>query len=269
MSSNNDFERNLYKLMNNAVFGKTMENVRDYKDVRLITHWDGRYGLEAMIAKPNFCSRSIFSENLVAVELRKLEVTLNKPIYVVCTRNEIHHVMPLYDDRCTILYTDTDSLIYFLKCDNVYEDIKCNITKFDTSDYSEDNVYDIPCLNNKIPGLMRDENNGRVMTEFIGLRAKMYALRVVGSNDVKKIKDVKESVVAKTIAFDYYVKCLHDAYEQSRRQSRIQSSLHEMYTVLETKLALSPYDNKRYVLPDSIATLPWGHYKIPQILDTQ
>ncbi|KYM97826.1 hypothetical protein ALC62_11480 [Cyphomyrmex costatus] len=82
MSSNNDFERNLYKLMNNAVFGKTMENVRDYKDVRLITHWDGRYGLEAMIAKPNFCSRSIFSENLVAVELRKLEVKLNKPIYV-------------------------------------------------------------------------------------------------------------------------------------------------------------------------------------------
>ena len=70
----NDFEKNLYKLMNNAVFGKTMENVRNHVDVKLLTKWDGRYGVEAMIAKPNFHSRSVFAENLIAVELRKLEV---------------------------------------------------------------------------------------------------------------------------------------------------------------------------------------------------
>ncbi|KYM96987.1 hypothetical protein ALC62_12365 [Cyphomyrmex costatus] len=279
MISNNDFERNLYKLMNNAVFGKTMENVRDYKDVRLVTVWDGRYGLEAMIAKPNFCSRSIFSENLVAVELRKLEVTMNKPIYVGMCILEIskirlydfhyEHMVPLYRDKCTLMYTDTDSLIYFLKCVNAYEDIKRNITKFDMSDYPEDNVYGIPRLNNKIPGLMKDENNGAVMTEFIGLRAKMYALRVVGMSDVKKIKGIRKSVVAKTISFEDYVKCLHDAYKQSIRQSRIRSSLHEVFTIFETKIALSPYDNKRYVLSNAIGTLPWGHYKIPNFVDIQ
>ena len=59
-----------------------MENVRNYVDVKLLTHWEGRYGAEAMIAKPNFHSRSVFSENLIAVELRKLEVNFNKPIYV-------------------------------------------------------------------------------------------------------------------------------------------------------------------------------------------
>ncbi|XP_011859786.1 PREDICTED: uncharacterized protein LOC105557208 [Vollenhovia emeryi] len=117
----NNFEKNLYKLMNNAVFGKTMENVRNRVNVKLITKWEGRYGAEAMVAKPNFHSRSIFSENLIAVELRKLEVKFDKPIYVgMCILNiskvclyEFHHeyMLPLYRDRCKIMYTDTDSLI--------------------------------------------------------------------------------------------------------------------------------------------------------------
>jgi len=70
--------------MNNAVFGiKTMENVHNYVNVRLLTRWEGRCGAEAMIAKPNFHSRSIFSENLIfAIEMRKLEVKFSKPIYV-------------------------------------------------------------------------------------------------------------------------------------------------------------------------------------------
>ncbi|XP_018302107.1 uncharacterized protein, partial [Mycetomoellerius zeteki] len=271
--ANNEFEKNLYKLMNNAVFGKTMENVRDHVDVRLVTRWDGRYGAEAMIAKPNFHSRSVFSEDLIAVEMRKLEVKLNKPIYVgMCILEiskmrlyEFHYdyVMPLYRDKCKIMYTDTDSLIYLLECENVYENIKRDIARFDTSDYPEGNAYDIPRVNTKIPGLMKDENNGAIMTEFVGLRAKMYAFRVIGRSDTKRIKGVKKNVVAKTITFDDYTRCLNDVMEQLRRQSCIRSTLHEVYTVSELKLALSPYDDKRYVVPDSVATLPWGHYKIP------
>jgi len=80
--ANNDFEKNLYKLMNNVVFDKTMKNVRNHVDVRLLTRWDRRYGAEAMIAKSNFHSRSVFSENLVAIEMRKLEVKFDKPICV-------------------------------------------------------------------------------------------------------------------------------------------------------------------------------------------
>ena len=68
--------------MNNAVLGKTMENVRNHVDVKLITKWDGWYGTETMIAKSNFHSRSVFVENFIAVEMRKLEVKFNKPIYV-------------------------------------------------------------------------------------------------------------------------------------------------------------------------------------------
>ncbi|XP_067216840.1 uncharacterized protein [Linepithema humile] len=268
----NDFEKNLYKLMNNAVFGKTMENVRNHTDVRLVTQWDGRYGAEAMIAKPNFHSRSVFSEDLIAVELRKLEVKFDKPIYVgMCILDisktclyEFHYeyMAPLYRDNCKIMYTDTDSLIYFLHCEDAYRDMKRDISKFDTSDYSEDNAYGMPRANKKVPGLMKDENNGAIMTEFVGLRAKMYALRVTGQKDTKKIKGVKKSVVARTITFDDYTRCLNAEIELTRRQSCIRSKMHEVYTVSESKFALSPYDDKRHVVSGSTDTLPWGHREI-------
>jgi len=142
--ANNDFEKNLYKLMNNVEFGKTMENVRNHVDVRLLTHWDGRYGAEAMIAKPNFHSRRVFSEYLIAIEMRKLEVKFDKPIYVgMCILDifktclyEFHHeyILPLYREKCKIMYTDTDSLIYNIECDDVYDIMKRDIAKFDTSD---------------------------------------------------------------------------------------------------------------------------------------
>ncbi|KYM94189.1 hypothetical protein ALC62_15183 [Cyphomyrmex costatus] len=267
----NDFEKDLYKLMNNAVFGKTMENVRDRVDVKLLTKWEGRHGAEAMIAKPNFHSRSVFSENLVAIELRKLEVKFDKPIYVgMCILDisktclyEFHHeyMTPLFHEKYKIMYTDTDSLIYHVECDDVYEIIKRDINRFDTSDYSIDNPYSIPFANKKVPGLMKDENNGAIMTEFVGLRAKVYALRVQGKKDTKKAKGVKSNVVARSITFDDYTECLNDVIEMTRRQSCIRLKLHEVYTISETKIALSPHDDKRYIVSGSTDTLPWGHYR--------
>jgi hypothetical protein len=141
--------------------------------------------------------------------------------------------------------------------------MKRDISRFDTSDYAVDNAYGIPLVNKKIPGLMKDENNGAIMTEFVGLRAKMYALKVDGKKDTKKVKGVKNNVVAKSITFDDYTRCLHDEIEMTRKQSCIRSKLHEVYTITETKIALSPYDDKRFIIPNSTDTLPWGHYKIP------
>ncbi|RLU18549.1 hypothetical protein DMN91_008906 [Ooceraea biroi] len=272
-AAKNDFEKKLYKVMNNAVFGKTMENVRNRVDIKLVTHWDGRHGAEAFIARPNFHSRAVFGENLLAVELRRLKATFNRPIYVgMCILDisktrlyEFHYeyMAPLYGDKCRIIYTDTDSLIYGIECEDAYADMACDIARFDTSDYPADNAYGMPLRNKKVPGLMKDENNGAVMTEFIGLRAKMYALRVCGKRDTKRIKGVCRSVVGRTITFDDYASCLRESTEMTCRQSRIQSKLHRVYTVSETKLALSPHD-KRYVVSGSTSTLPWGHYGIPR-----
>jgi len=132
-------------------------------------------------------------------------VKFNKPIYVdisilniskICLY-EFHHeyMLQMHRDECKIMYTDTDSLIYHIECDDVYDIMKRDISKFDTSDYS-DNVYSMSLANKKVPGLMKHENNDVIMTEFVGLRAKMYALRVDGKKDTKKVKGVKSNVVA-------------------------------------------------------------------------
>ncbi|XP_011166542.2 uncharacterized protein LOC105200606 [Solenopsis invicta] len=237
----NDFERNLYKLMNNAVFGKTMENVRNRVDVRLLTRWDGRFGAEALISKPNFHSRSVFFKDLMTVELRRLEVKMYKPIYVgMCISDiskirlyEFHYnyMLSTYADKSKLMYTD--SLLYHVECDDIYENIKRDIARFDTSDYPRGNVYGMPRVNKKVPGLMKDENAGSIISEFVGLRAKMYALRVIGKNGTKKIKGVKKNLVAKCITFEDYVRCLNDTEEVTRDQTCIRSALHEVYTVQE------------------------------------
>ena len=172
-------------------------------------------------------------------------------------------MLPLFRDKCKIMYTDTDSLVYNVECENVYETMKRDIARFDTSDYPMDNAYGMPLANKKVPGLMKDENNGVIMTEFVGLRAKMYAVRVDGKREIKKAKGVKGNIVARTITFDDYTRCLNEEIEMTRRQSCIRSKLHDVYTISESKIALSPYDDKRYIVPDSTETLPWGHWRIP------
>ncbi|XP_025075327.1 uncharacterized protein LOC112552951 [Pogonomyrmex barbatus] len=112
---------------------------------------------------------------------------------------------------------------YHIQCDDVYETMKRDIARFDTSDYSPGNTYGMPLVNKKVPGLIKDENNGAIMTEFVGLRVKMYAVRVDGRKDIKKAKGVKNNVVTRTITFDDYTRYLNEDIEMTRRQSCTES----------------------------------------------
>ena len=137
--------------------------------------------------------------------------------------------------------------------------------EFDTSDYSTDNkVGIIPNLENKKKvGVMKDECNGRILTEFVGLRSKMYSVRVEGKDTIKKSKGVKSNVIKQSITFDDYYECLTEKHEKRREQCNIRSKLHVVQTIRQSKIALSPFDTKRYLIDGSTDTLPWGHHAIP------
>ncbi|KAJ8909678.1 hypothetical protein NQ315_011382 [Exocentrus adspersus] len=129
----NEFEKNLYKLLINAIFGKTMENIRRHRIIKLRNHWDGKWGAKNYIANPNFHSIKIFDADLVAVELNKVEICFNRPLYVgLCILDisktcvyDFHYNFMLKNlgNNCKLLYTDTDSLVYQITCNDVYTEV--------------------------------------------------------------------------------------------------------------------------------------------------
>ena len=286
-----EFEKDFFKLMNNSVFGKTMENIRNRIDVRLVTE---EKELEKLVKKPNFDRINIFTKDLVAVHMKKTTIKLHKPIYLGMSildlsktlMYDFHYnfIKPKYGNNASLLFTDTDSLCYEIKTKDFYKDISDDVTEwFDTLNYEKSHPSGIPTgMNKKVIGMMKDEAGGRQITEFVGLRSKLYAYNIQkyeglcgkgfcdGSCDKdecigtggKKCKGVKKVVVKNEITLEDYKNCLFTKEDQQRTMNAIRSRKHNIHTESITKTALSANDDKRIILEDGINTLALGHYKI-------
>ena len=267
----NDFEKDFFKLMNNSVFGKTMENIRNRVNVKLVNSEDK---FKKLVAKPNFLSRKIFNENLVSVHMKKTSLTMNKPVYLgMCILDlsktlmfdfHYNYIIPKYGNKAKLLFTDTDSFIYEIQTKDFYKDISGDVKdRFDTSDYPDNHPSGIPTgINKKVLGMFKDEVAGKNIKEFIGLRSKLYSFITEEGKENKRCKGVKKNVVEKYIRHEDYKTCLKTGKEQLRRQTIIRSYEHEIYTEEVNKVALSAADDKRYLLKDSFDTLAWGHHRI-------
>lgn len=204
-----------------------MENIRKHRVIKFVKTWEGRYGAKNLIASPKFHSRTSLGNNLMIIELKKSEIIFNKPLYVGLSILDISklfmynfhydYMLPKMGLKCCkLMYIDTDSFIYELKCNDVYEEvIKTDLERFDTSDYPSDNSYNIPLVNKKVLGLMKDEVNGKIITHFVGLRSKMYSFKVQGDKEVKRAKGTKYNVVRNKLTFNDYFECLQDIKKTS------------------------------------------------------
>ena len=269
----NNFEKDFFKLMNNSVFGKTMENIRNRVNVKLVT---SKEQLRKLAAKPNFKGPpKIFNENLISVHMKKTSLTMNKPVYLgMCILDlsktlmydfHYNYIKPKYGDKAKLLFTDTDSFLYEIQTEDFYKDISGDVkNRFDTSDYPENHPSGISTgINKKVLGMFKDEVAGKNIKEFVGLRSKLYSFIMEEGKENKKCKGVKRQVVENNITHEDYKTCLTTGKEKLVKQNIIRSYTHETFTEEVNKIALSAEDDKRYILKDGIHTLAWGHYKIP------
>ena len=191
----NNFEKDHYKLMNNSVFGKTMENIRNRVNVKLVNNEEKA---RKLIAKPNYKSSKIFSENLISVHMKKTSLVMNKPVYLgACILDlsktimydfHYNYIKPMYKDKAKLLFTDTDSLMYEIETEDFYKDISGDVKdRFDTSDYPDNHPSGIPTgINKKVWGMFKDEATGNSIKEFVGLRAKLYSYKMFEGEESKK-----------------------------------------------------------------------------------
>ena len=256
--------------MNKSVFGKTMENVRNCRDIKLIATEQRR---KKLTSKPNYDSCKQFNYDLMAIEMKTTEVLMNKPIAVGQAILDISktlmyefwydYLKPKYQDNIKLCYMDTDSFRIQIETDDFFKDISNDVDKwFDTSKYDKNDNRPLEIgKNKKIIGKFKDELNGKIITEFIALRAKTYAYTQLNEDKIeehKKAKGTKKFVIKKHLNFELYKRALFNNETIRCAQQRIKSDHHKIYTQSVHKTALNNKDDRRIQSFDGITIYPIG-----------
>eukprot|EP00111_Clytia_hemisphaerica_P012200 TCONS_00035812-protein len=250
----NDFEKDFFKLMNNSCFGKTMENLRQRRKIEVVRDPEI---LRKRVAQPSFHDFKIINEELIIVERKQTSLLLNRPIYTGFSVLELsktlmydfhyNHIKSLYPgDQSKLLFTDTDSLCYSIKTNDIYQDMLPNSHLYDFSDYPEDHPNHSK-VNKKVIGKFKDELKGVPLEQFIGLKAKMYSLeyKKKEKNGEWKIHHDKKAMGVKKAALKH--KTNHEDYQSALfynqvkycTSSSIRSYNHQLFTIKQTKKSLS------------------------------
>ena len=264
----NSFEKDSFELMNNSVFGKTMENLRKRVDVRLGTD---EKKPDKLTSKPTYVSSKIFSDNLMAVHKVKETLTLNRPAYVgLCILDlsktlmydfHYNYIKKKYGNRAKLLFTDTDSLTYEIEAKDVYKDFWNDKKMFDNSDYSENSPYHSNA-NKKVIGKFKDEACGVPIVEFIGLKSKMYSYVKDNEKGGKTAKGVKKNVIKNNIKQEDHKNMLMNNEQMHHKMKTIRSQRHQLSSYEINKVSLSCFDDKCYIHDNGMSSYAYGHYKI-------
>ena len=156
-NAKNEFEKDFYKLKINSIYGKTVQNDRKHRDIKLVTTEDKR---NKFTSEPDYHSTKCISKNLLVMKMKKTEVKINKPIYLGQAELDLSktlmfefwydYVKPMYVDKIRLGYTETDSFIMHIKTDGFYKDIRADVDKwFDTSNFNKNNNRPLEIGKNK------------------------------------------------------------------------------------------------------------------------
>ena len=267
-NAKNSFKKDFFKLMDNSVFGKTTENLRKRVDVRLVT--DGKK-LDKLTSKPTYVSSKIFNENLMAVHKVKETLTLNRLAYVgMCILDlsktlmyNFHYgyIKRMYGNKAKLLFTDTDSLTCEIETEDVYKDFWNDKDMFDNSDYPESSPYYCNA-DKKVIGKYKDEACGVPITEFVGLKSKMYSYIKNDEKGGKTAKGIKKNVIKNNIKHEDYRNVLLNNEQLHHKMKTIRSQKHQLGSYEINKVSLSCFDDKRFIHNNGISSYAYGHYKI-------
>jgi hypothetical protein len=269
-----DFEKDLYKLMNNSVFGKTLENVRNYSNLKVCTSEEQ---FLKQTRKPTFKDATTISDKMIISDCQKETIQFRKPVFLGSAILDLSKyamyqfwyedfVKPKYGNNVRLCFMDTDSFCFEVKTDDVYKDMESQKHLFDTSNFENPDTSFLKSNDNKkVLGKMKCECGGFPMKEFVGLRPKLYSLLMPDGSNEKKAKGVKKPVIKKQLSHQKFLNSLYgktaDELQSKVSFKTISSFKHRVFTENAEKSALSPLDSKRWILDDGITTLSHGHFK--------
>ena len=170
--------------MNNSVFGKTMENLGNHVDVKIVRSWEGDK-IRRLVVSPSSARYDIIGNDLAGIYMHKPKLFLNKPVYKgmrILENSKIrmydffyNYLKAQYGPRCELIYTDTDSFLLDIQTEDIYEDMAEDIHLYDISNYPKEHPL-YSGINKKVLGKMKDECEGWVIEEATALRPKMYSV---------------------------------------------------------------------------------------------
>ena len=209
------------------------------------------------MSEPNYHATKWFSENLLAIEMEKTKVKINKPVSLGLSILEISETLkPKHRDNAKLCYMDTDSFVINIKTEDFYEDIADDVKKrFDTPNYEVNRPLPTE-KDKKVIRLMEDEPGGKIMTEFAALRSTTYSCLMDDGNSDKKAKGPKKCVIKRVLKVNDYKDCLLSNDIKLKSQQRFKSEVHNVYTDQINKIALSSNDDKRFRTFDRITSYP-------------
>ena len=265
---NTVYERMLFKLLANSIYGKCLANLERRVTLKLVSDPTTVF---KEISSPRFRHADVINSSVTQVTSNKTRHLVNIPYYIGSSILDLSKLtmMRFYYDvfikkygihRVQLEMSDTDSFLMKIQCEDIYQDLK-DLKVVDFGNYPVDHpFYDTTNAGKMF--YLKDESGAKPISSFTGLRAKSYTIQYADGGGNKVVSKGVPRQKLKHLSYGTFESVLHKVQHHLIRSQALRSFKHQIFTIKKSQLALSPFDSKRYLCSTGYHTLPYGHYKI-------